>query len=260
MFISKIDHYRDLHEQMRLLGTGDEQTYSQLAGEADDTDGAIRQLEPAVEVIMDAVDPELSNYTRGDPEDGWKSSADRWWDSARRAAHRALGLHTHAAEAKRRMRPDAPDLLADQLHPWVWEPARPMWEAGSLQAAVLHAAQSINARLQQKVHRFNASESRLCQDTFSVEAPQPDRPRLRFPGDRGTDTWKALQVGAGQFGAGCFIAIRNPVAHQHDYPLTEQEALEQLAAMSVLARWIDVCSIETCGEQVMAAAALPGST
>jgi hypothetical protein len=246
MFIGKIDHYRELHEQLRLVGSGDEQTYSQLAGEASDTDGEIRRLEPAIEVIMDAVDPELRNYDRGDPEDAWRSSA-LWWNNARRAAHRALGLHTTAAEAKRRMQPDGPDLGADQLHPWAWEAARPMWDAGSPHVAVLHAAQSINARLQQKLRRFDASESALCQEAFSTDDPKPERPRLRFPGDTSTDTWKSLQNGAGRFGAGCFMAIRNPVAHQHDHPLTKQEALEQLAALSVLARWIDICSVASSG-------------
>jgi hypothetical protein len=119
-----------------------------------------------------------------------------------------------------------------------------MWEAGSPQVAVLHAAQSINTRLQQKLSRFDAGEAGLCQEAFSTEDPKPGRPRLRFPGDRSTDTWKALQNGAGRFAGGCFIAIRNPVAHRHDFPLAQQEALEQLAALSVLARWIDVCDLE----------------
>ncbi|GAA3040778.1 hypothetical protein GCM10010464_00420 [Pseudonocardia yunnanensis] len=246
LFIAKIDKYRELHEQIRVTGGGNERVYAQLSSQVDEVDGEIRRLEPAVEVMMDAVDPELRNYGRGDPEDQW-TSASLWWDQARWAAQRALGLHTVATEAKRRMRPDSPELLADQLHPWVWEAARPMWEAGSPQVAVLHAAQSVNSRIQQKLGRLDASEAGLCQEAFSAEDAKPGRPRLRFPGDRNTDTWKALQNGAGRFGAGCFIAIRNPVAHQHDYPLTQQEALEQLAALSVFARWVDVCSVEVAG-------------
>ena len=41
-------------------------------------------------------------------------------------------------------------------------------------------------------------------------------------------------------GMGCAQGIRNPQAHPTD-ALTEQEALEQLAALSVLARWVDAC-------------------
>ncbi len=41
-----------------------------------------------------------------------------------------------------------------------------------------------------------------------------------------------------QLGLGVFFAIRNPAAHETD-EWAEQEALEQLATLSVLARLID---------------------
>ena len=52
-----------------------------------------------------------------------------------------------------------------------------------------------------------------------------------------------------EFGAGCFEVIRNPAAHQHGLVLTEQVALEQLAAFSLLARWVDECEVETVPAQ-----------
>lgn len=41
-----------------------------------------------------------------------------------------------------------------------------------------------------------------------------------------------------EFGAGCFSAIRNPLGHlaNDELELEEQAALEQLAALSLLAR------------------------
>jgi hypothetical protein len=45
-------------------------------------------------------------------------------------------------------------------------------------------------------------------------------------------------------GAGCFEGIRNPAAHEDGLCLPEQMALEQFAAFSVLARWIDECTVE----------------
>ena len=45
-------------------------------------------------------------------------------------------------------------------------------------------------------------------------------------------------------GAGCFEGIRNPAAHEDALILPERVALEQLAAFSVLARWIDECTVE----------------
>lgn len=40
------------------------------------------------------------------------------------------------------------------------------------------------------------------------------------------------------YGRGCMMRIRNLVEHHHD-ELPEQEALECLASLSLLARWID---------------------
>lgn len=44
-----------------------------------------------------------------------------------------------------------------------------------------------------------------------------------------------------KLGSGCFRAIRNPVGHlpNDEIEMTEQEALERLAAFSLLARFID---------------------
>jgi hypothetical protein len=48
------------------------------------------------------------------------------------------------------------------------------------------------------------------------------------------------------FGAGCFQAIRNPPGHlpNEEHELSEQEAVEQLAALSPLARWIEKAEVE----------------
>ncbi|MET9914263.1 TIGR02391 family protein [Streptomyces sp. NPDC006476] len=42
---------------------------------------------------------------------------------------------------------------------------------------------------------------------------------------------------------GCFTAIRNPAGHPDGPDWPEQRALEYLAALSALARWIDKASI-----------------
>jgi hypothetical protein len=55
---------------------------------------------------------------------------------------------------------------------------------------------------------------------------------------------RSRQQGALDFGAGCFAAIRNPAAHEHALEPGDQVALEQLAALSLLARWIDECTVE----------------
>ncbi|MFI1679106.1 TIGR02391 family protein [Streptomyces sp. NPDC020607] len=46
------------------------------------------------------------------------------------------------------------------------------------------------------------------------------------------------------FAEGCFAAIRNPSSHEDGLPeLPEHEALEQLAAFSGLARWVDAALV-----------------
>jgi len=54
-------------------------------------------------------------------------------------------------------------------------------------------------------------------------------------------------TGALSFGVGCFQAIRNRVGHLPDerHTLTEQDALQRLAALSLLARWIEQATLTT---------------
>lgn len=241
-FIRMIEHSADLERNRWLVGR---ETHAEgLQKAIIDSDEEIRTLEPAVQIIMDAVDSDLRHYRQYDPDLPHDVTWGERWFPAREAALRALGLHTIGAEAKVRMRSDAPDLAADRFHTWVWAAAQPMWEAGSHREAVAAAARSVNARLQQKVAKHDISESKLCRAVFSMDPPKSDQPRLRFPGIRGSETWKSRQQGAAEFGAGCFQAIRNPLAHEHNFEISAQHALEQLAAFSVLARWIDECIVE----------------
>jgi hypothetical protein len=217
-------------------------------GPYDDVADRLVSLDPVMRDLMEAAQPGLGSYQ--DTAGGWSyQSTDYWQQIVRDRVLRAIGIHELGEEARRRMRPDSPDLAADQLHPWVWEAAAPLWHAGSAQAAVLAAAQSVNARLQQKLGRHDASDAALCREAFSRDDPAPRRPRLRFPGDRASDTWRSRQNGAVQFGAGCFEGLRNPAAHEHELELPDQVALEQLAAFSVLARWIEECTVETGAAQ-----------
>ncbi|MGV9419935.1 TIGR02391 family protein [Streptomyces sp. NPDC003674] len=62
--------------------------------------------------------------------------------------------------------------------------------------------------------------------------------------DRNTPTWRARQEGAKYLAAGAFLALRNVAAHEDEVTWTEQEALEHLATLSVLARWIEQCVVE----------------
>ncbi|MFD7387820.1 hypothetical protein ACFV46_05060 [Streptomyces sp. NPDC059852] len=69
-----------------------------------------------------------------------------YWQLVRLAAAEALGHAKHADEIAAFLRPASPLIQADALHPWVWEPAAPLWAAEAHQDAVLAAARTVNRR------------------------------------------------------------------------------------------------------------------
>jgi hypothetical protein len=91
------------------------------------------------------------------------------------------------------------------------------------------------------------SEADLVRQAFSDKPPEADKKRLRFNSVADEQTRKSLRQGVMEFGAGCFAAIRNPLGHlpNDELELDEQTALERLAALSLLARWIDETDIES---------------
>ncbi|WP_411088822.1 TIGR02391 family protein [Streptomyces sp. 061-3] len=157
---------------------------------------------------------------------------------------RGIGILTDMDEWATRLAPDVPSLPADQLHAWVWDAARTFWESAHYRAAVHAAATSINAHLQNKLGRRDLSDAKLVQEAFSDKAPEPGKPRLRIPGDQTDPGVQTRQRGALQLGQGAYFALRNPAAHETG-DLAEQEALEQLATFSVVARLIDSCHVVT---------------
>lgn len=189
-----------------------------------------------VEQILDRVVP------------GWKDAAPSRFDSwelQRDAAHRALTQLERNQELRDNLGENAPDLNAAHMHAWVWGGARSMWESAHYRGAVSAAAVKVNAETQNKVNRRELSETKLFQEAFSLKPPELGKPRLRLMADDGSDTFKSLHEGAMAFAAGCYKAIRNPSAHVELPELNADEALEQLATFSVLARWVEAAALDT---------------
>lgn len=158
-------------------------------------------------------------------------------------ARRALGkLETADETAKYIKGTSAPTMSADSLHPLIWEAASKLWLGKHHGQAVQRSATFLNAHLQDLTGRRDVSDSALMAETFSANPARPGKPRLRWPGDDADLTVKAMRAGLLQFSQGCFMAIRNPATHS-TAELTPQEALEQLAILSTLARWIDQCEL-----------------
>lgn len=159
---------------------------------------------------------------------------------ARNLAQRGLGILDDLDEVAENLGPQGPSVAADQLHPWVWDAARGLWESGHYRQSVAAAAGLVSANLQTKVQRRDVNDDDLMTQSFSLADPQPGKPRLRLRGH--DETARSRQEGALSYARGCYALIRNPAVHEVvEWP--EALALERLAALSVLATLIDDCEV-----------------
>lgn len=181
---------------------------------------------------------------------GWRAARPaedpkyRW---LRDQAARGRSALQRQAELAEKLGDDAPDMDAANLHPWAWENGRSYWNTGHHHQAVMQAAIRVNAETQAKLSRMDVSETALFNEAFSLDNPKPGASRLRLAADDGSSTYKNLHRGARAFAEGLYAAIRNPGMHTPHASAggEEQLALEQLAAFSLLARWVDEASVET---------------
>lgn len=111
----------------------------------------------------------------------------------------------------------------------------------------MQAAIRVNAETQAKLGRMDVSETALFNEAFSLNPPKADAARLRLMKDDGGRTYENLHRGARAFAEGLYAAIRNPGMHAPEAASggEEQLCLEQLAAFSLLARWVDHADLRT---------------
>jgi hypothetical protein len=107
---------------------------------------------------------------------------------------------------------------------------------------VAAAGDTLAAHVKTITTRNDVPETALWQETVSSSGAAPGKPRLRWPGDPANRDVKTMNEGLRQFAPGVQMTIRNPAAHGLE--LSEQEALERLAVLSLLARWVDECNLE----------------
>lgn len=204
-------------------------------GIANDTDDDRTVLEalPIVERILTRALPGWRTSVAG-PQLGMGP-----WAVHREAALRARALLHREEELREKLGDDAPQIDASLLHPWVWNGAMSLWESGHYAEAVLSAGKKVNAETQNKVGRRDVSEAKLFREAFSLDPPKPGVNRLRLGEDDGGPSFQNRNRGAMDYAAGWYTAIRGPDSHEPTEELPEHVALERLAALSVLARWVD---------------------
>ena len=230
-----------LREFLRLLEAG--------YGNAETTARAA-EMQPTIEEIAKRIDPDnVGRLSEKNRHGGWDHGP------ASTEALRLIGILEDHELREQILGPVGPALAASGLHPWVWNAAASLWGGGHYGPAVHEAAKALELHTQLKVNRRDLSGKKLYSHVFSTGDPASGGARLRFPHISKVeqpDDWTSAHEGAMHLGMGCAQGIRNPQAHPST-DIGEQESLEQLAALSVLARWVDACDVvnavgDTAGE------------
>jgi len=244
--VAKMDPTWAISEIDAFLRTTDQVAYDNRPGSGVVIFGAhmrgsateAAQMAHVVEQILDRA---LPGWVRDRPK---KDEKYTW---LRDQASRAKAALLRQSELAEKLGDNAPDMDAANLHPWAWENGKSYWNTGHYSQAVMQAAIRINAETQSKLGRMDLSETALFNEAFSLEPPKPGAPRLRLSVDDGGRTFQNQHRGARALADGLYTAIRNPGMHvpeQRDGG-EEQLALEQLAAFSLLARWVDQAEVRT---------------
>ncbi|MDR2379704.1 MAG: TIGR02391 family protein [Bifidobacteriaceae bacterium] len=141
-----------------------------------------------------------------------------------------------------------------QLHTVVWAAAAPHWTVHQYRVAVHEASEALTAHWKQRLSRNDVDATAFWQQTLSSGDPAPGRPKLAWPGEPTDKTVKSMRGGLEplakalvNLATGLSLTARNTAAHSR-LELTEQEAMERLAAYSYLARLLDKCEIHEVKE------------
>ncbi len=192
-----------------------------------------------IEQIANHVDDRIAQGFRIGARYGWEHSGEK------KHLEELLGRLKGAEEEAAILGPSGPQLSVACLHRWVWSAAVELWDDGHYGHAVRAASGAVfDQHLPAKLDILKqGGATEQIGKAFSLKDPAPDEPRLRFTElAKGSDDWKSAHEGAAAFGRGCAMGIRNITTHGAEP--AEQLALEALAALSPLARWIDEAEVE----------------
>lgn len=238
--------YEHGHEQsvarkmkQRIADDSRDLTAQRLKGEAeykvDIADRDLIKLQPLIEKIARTLDPD-EDIKKFHPSD---QATGRNWDRAMEAARRLQGIIENRQTSEQIFSPRGPVLDASRLHAWVWSAALNLWNDGHYKQAVSEAFEAVARHTRRKLEKDDLSGARLYGEAFRRKDSSDASRRLCFTQISETsETWNSAHDGAMHFGRGCALGIRNLAVHAEE-GLEEQIALEYLAALSVLARWVD---------------------
>ncbi|MGW1409464.1 TIGR02391 family protein [Streptomyces sp. NPDC002403] len=129
-----------------------------------------------------------------------------------------------------------PTTGVEAMHPTIWGAAKKLWLDGHFRLAVQSAAETLTAQLKARTGLQNLDATNVYEKVFAKSAPL-----LQWPGDPGDRTVSSMQNGLAKYAPGVNMTVRNTATHDTGDDMTAQDALERLAALSLLARWVDEC-------------------
>lgn len=135
-----------------------------------------------------------------------------------------------------------PTVDVAEMHPAVWGQAARLWRDEHYRQAVSAGADGVLQLVKSRTGRGELGDTAQWQQAFSKDAPEPGKPRLRWPGNQADQTVKSMNEGLRNFAPGAQMTIRNPAAHTLG-SMTKQEAVERLSVLSLLAKWVDQCDL-----------------
>ncbi|MBO3732791.1 TIGR02391 family protein [Glycomyces niveus] len=174
----------------------------------------------------------------------------------RSAAVSARGrLRAMITDAEAATDSDLPAFAPSSFHPVIWSAAAPYWTTHQYRVAVREAAEGLTEFWRKKLGRGGVNGTTFWEQTLATPKTQrpkgaADWPRLVWPGKPDDQTVTSMRNGLPPLAAslkglaeGLNQTVRNPTSHSSD-ELSEQEAMERLAAYSFLARLLDQCEIQ----------------
>lgn len=158
-------------------------------------------------------------------------------------------LQSMIDEAEAASESSVPGFAPSELHPLIWGAAAAHWTTHQYRVAIREAAEALTGHWKTRLDRHDVDGTSFWQQTLSPGDPQPQRPKLVWPGDASDKTTKSMRSGLeplakslNQLATGFNLTIRNVTTHSRK-EITEQEGMEVLAAYSYLARLLDKCEI-----------------
>lgn len=163
-------------------------------------------------------------------------------------------LDAMIADAESRTESELPAFSPARFHAVVWAGASAHWVTHQYRVAVREAAEGLTLHWKERLGRSDVDDTVFWQQTLSSGNLEPGRPRLVWPGSPEDKTTKSMRGGLeplakalNSLATGLNLTVRNVTTHTRT-ELSEQEAMERLAAYSYLARLLDQCVVEVAGD------------